>query len=86
MANFGPKPWTNPFENISIFPLFQLLVFKDYKNVFFALKYHKKHSPGLDCLKKKQDGKMANFGPKPWTNPFGKISIFHLFQLLVFIA
>ena len=29
---------------------------------------------------------MAIFGPKPWVNPFGKMSIFRLFQLLVFIA
>ena len=29
---------------------------------------------------------MAIFGPKPWVNPFGKKSIFPLFQLLVFIA
>ena len=29
---------------------------------------------------------MAIFGPKPWVNPFGKMSIFRLFQLLAFIA
>ena len=29
---------------------------------------------------------MAIFGPKPWVNPFGKMSIFRLFELLVFIA
>ena len=29
---------------------------------------------------------MAIFGPKPWVNPFGKISIFRLFQLFVFIG
>ena len=29
---------------------------------------------------------MAIFGPKPWVNPFGKMSIFLLFKLLVFIA
>ena len=29
---------------------------------------------------------MAIFGPKPWVNPFGKMSIFRLFQVLVFIA
>ena len=29
---------------------------------------------------------MAIFGPKPWVNPFGKISIFRLFKLLVLIA
>ena len=30
-------------------------------------------------------GKMAIFGPKPWVNPFGKMSIFRLFGLHVFI-
>ena len=29
---------------------------------------------------------MAILGPKPWVNPFGKISIFRLFKLHVFIA
>ena len=29
---------------------------------------------------------MAIFGPKQWVNPFGKMSIFQLFQLRVFIA
>ena len=29
---------------------------------------------------------MAIFGPKPWVNPFGKMSIFLLFELLDFIA
>ena len=29
---------------------------------------------------------MAFFGPKPWVNPFGKMSIFRLFELCVFIA
>ena len=27
---------------------------------------------------------MATFGPKAWVNPFGKTSIFSLFELLVF--
>ena len=29
---------------------------------------------------------MAIFGPKPWLNPFRKMSIFRLFEILVFIA
>ena len=29
---------------------------------------------------------MAIFGPKPWVNPFGKMSIFRLFEFFVFIA
>ena len=36
--------------------------------------------------KKKKFGKMALFGPKPWVIPFGKMPIFRLFELLVFIA
>ena len=55
------------------------------RNTFFLLEYRKTHFPLLYCLKKKF-GKMANFTPKPWTNPFGKMAIFQLFELLVFIA
>ena len=29
---------------------------------------------------------MALFLPKPWVNPFGKMSIFRLFELFVFIV
>ena len=29
---------------------------------------------------------MAIFGPRPWVNPFGKMSILALFELVVFIA
>ena len=29
---------------------------------------------------------MAIFGGKPWVNPLGKMSIFRLFELVVFIA
>ena len=35
---------------------------------------------------KEKVGKMAIFGPKPWVNPFGKISIFPLVELVVFLA
>ena len=85
MAIFGPKPWVNPLEKISIFLLFGLLVFLAWKGVSFLLEYHKRHFPGIYCLKKKV-GKMAIFGPKPWVNPLGKISIFRLFELLSLIA
>ena len=51
---------------------------------FFVLEYRKRHFPGLYCLKKRVE-KMAIFGPKPWVNPFGKMSIFWLYTLSVFI-
>ena len=85
MAIFGLKPWVNPFGKMSFFRLFELLVFIGQKGVFFGLEYRKRHFPGLYCLKKKV-GKMAIFGPKQWVSPFGKMSIFRLFELLVSIA
>ena len=32
-------------------------------------------------LNQKKIGKMAIFGPKPWVNPCGRISIFRIFEL-----
>ena len=84
MAIFGQKPWVNPFEKMSIFRLFELYFYR-LKRRFFVLVYRKRHFRGLYCLKKKA-GKMAIFGAKPWANPLGKMSIFGLFELLVFIA
>ena len=70
---------------MSIFRLFKLLVFYSLEKPFFALEYHERHFTGLYCLKKKV-GKMAIFGPNQWVNPVGKMSIFLLFELVVFIA
>ena len=70
MPILGPKPWVNPFGEMSIFRLFELLVFIAWKGVFFVLEYRKRHFPGLYSLKKKKVGNMAIFGPKPWGNPF----------------
>ena len=73
-----------PLEKCQFFhPLNFLLVLP--KKAFFLPEYGKTHFPGLYCLKKK-NGKMAIFGPKPRVNPFGKMSIFRLFELVVFIA
>ena len=52
---------------------------------FFVLEYRKTHFPGLYYLKEKL-GEIAIFAPKPWVNPFGKMSIFLFFELVVFIA
>ena len=75
----------NPLGRTSIFRLFEILVFIASKGFFFVLEYRKRHFPSLYCLKRKV-GKMAIFGPKPWVNPLGKMSIFRIFELFVFIA
>ena len=74
-----------PFGEMPIFRFFGLFVFIAWKGGFFVLEYPRRHFPGLICLKKKV-GKMAIFGPKPWLNPLGKVSIFGVFELYVFKA
>ena len=70
---------------MSIFRLLELPVFFGLERRFFVLEYPERHYPGFYCVKQKKR-KMAIFGPKPWVNPFGKMSIFRLFDLLVFLA
>ena len=74
----------SPFEKCQFFD-FKTSCFFSLEGRFFVLEYRKRYFPCLYCLKKKV-GKMAIFGPKPWVNPFGKMSIFRLFELLAFIA
>ena len=83
MAILWPKAWVKPFGKIWTFWL--LNFFYSLKRSFFVLQYRKRHFPGLYCEKKKV-GKMAIFGPKAWVNPFGKMSIFRIFQLLFFLS
>ena len=85
MANFGQKPCNNPFGKNSVIQLSQHLVFIAQKGVL-SLQNTIKHIFLAYIALKKEDGKMANFGPKPWTNPFEQNSIFRLFQLLVSLA
>ena len=84
MANFGPKPWVNPFGKMSIFRLFGLFVFIAQKGVFSFQNIIK--DIFLPYIASKKVEKMAIFGPKPWIKPFGKMSIFRLFDLLLLIT
>ena len=65
--------------------LFEVLVFKAQKGDFPFQNIVKDIFLVLIGLKRKV-GKMAIFGPKPWVNPFGKMSIFRLFEVPVFIV
>ena len=84
-AIFRPKPWVNPSGKNVSFSTFRSSFYYCLEKPFFVLEYRKRHFPGLYCLKKKL-GKMANFGPKLWVIPFGKMSVFWLFELFVFIG
>ena len=72
-------------ETSQFFEFLNFLFFYCPRRRFFVLDYRKSHFPYQYCLKK-NDGKMAIFGPKPWVNPLGKMSIFRHSELLVFIA
>ena len=85
MANFWRKPWVNPFEKMLVFWLFEAVVFIAYTCVF-SFKNMVKHIFLAYIAWKKKDEKMANFQPKPWVNPFGKKSVFRLFEAVVFVA
>ena len=76
----GQPPW----ENVNI-STFGTSCFYRLQRRFFDVEYRKGHLAGLYCPKNKV-GKRAIFGPKPWVNPFKKMSIFRLFELLVFIG
>ena len=69
------KTMGKPFWKTVNFLTFWTSCFYNPERRFFVLKYPKSHFPGLYCLKKKV-GKMAIFGPKPWVNPFRKMSVF----------
>ena len=73
-----------PWKNVN-FSTVSTSCFYSLDRRFFVLEYCKRNFPALYCLKK-NFGKMAIFGPKPWVNPFGKMWIFRLLKLLVFIA
>ena len=83
-GHFGLKKWVNPLGKMSIFRLSELLVFYSVERLFFFQNITK--DIFLASISLKKIGKTAIFGPKPWDNPLGKISIFRVFELFVLIA
>ena len=69
---------------MTIFRFFELVVFITSKGVFSFLNIVNDLFLPI-VTKKKKVGKMAFFGSKPWVIPFGKMSIFSFFELLVLI-
>ena len=71
-GQFWTKTMDYPLWKDLDFSTFSTSCYYSLQRRFFALEYHKTNFAGLHILKKKR-WKMANFGPKPWTIPFGKI-------------
>ena len=85
MAIFGPKPWINPFENMSIFRLYEFLGFIVQKDVF-SFQNIVKNSFSWPILAKKEVGKNAIFRPKKGQNytlkPLQKCQFFDFLNFL----
>ena len=84
MAICGPKPWVNSFGKIAIFRLLNFFFLKPRKA--FCRSRISLKTFSWPILPKNKIGKMAIFGLKLWVNPFRKMSMFRLFELLVFTA
>ena len=83
MAVFGTKPWARPFRKMSIFRLFELLVFISQKGIFLFQNIIKKHFAGLYCLKKKV-GNLPFLNHNHEVTPFQK-SQFFSFLIFLFL-
>ena len=81
MADFRPKPWTNPFKNKSIFCLFQLLVFKGYNGVF-SLYNIIIHIFLAYIALKREDEKFPIFDQNHGLTPLKKTQFFDFFNSL----
>ena len=81
MANFWPKPWTNPFGKISIFGVFQLRVFRAQKGVFSFQNIVKDIFLPYFIFKKKME-KWRIFGQNHGLTPLEKSQFFDFFYFV----
>ena len=74
-----------PLKKFQVFDFLNFLFLRP-NNAFFRSRISLKTFSLAILPKKKKVGKMVIFRPKPWVNLFGKMSIFRLFGLPVFVA
>ena len=84
MAIFDQNYGLTPLEKCQFFDFLNFL-FLQLRKAFFGSRISLK-TFSWPILPKKKVGKEAIFKQKPRVNPFGKMSIFRLFELHVFIA
>ena len=77
-GHFRTKTMGWPLSKKVSFSTFWTSCFYSLERRFLILEYLKRYFPNFYCLKK-EVGKMAIFGLKPWVIHFGKMSIFRLF-------
>ena len=82
-SNFPPKPWTNPLAKMQILPLFHFNIFIVLKSKF-SIHNIMKDSSGPVWSEKKENEKISNFWPKPWTNLLAENANFATFLIQYF--
>ena len=83
-GHFWTKTMGKPLWKNVNFLLLWTLCFYSLERRFFVRQYHKRHFPGLYCLKKKV-AKMAIFIPTSWVTPLEKCQ-FSTFWTLCFCS
>ena len=76
--------WLIPLAKCQFFDFLNFL-FLQPRKAFFRSRISS-NTFSWPTLSKKKNGKLAIIGPKPWVNTFGKMSIFRLFKLFLFMA
>ena len=85
MVIFGLKPWVNPFRKCPFFDFLNFL-FLYARKVSFCSRISQNTFSWSIFPKKKNVGKMAIFGLKPWVNPFRKCQFFDFLNFLFLYA
>ena len=81
MANFEPKPWTNPFEKTSIFRLLKLLVLQP-RTLFLSFQNITKHSFLFHIAQKKKLEKRPILAQNHGVTPLEKRQFFDFLNFL----
>ena len=81
---FDQNHGLTPLEKSQFFDFLNFFFFW-FRKAFFRFRILQ-NTFSWPILPKKKRQKKVIFGPKPWANPFGKISIFRLFELRFFMG
>ena len=88
---WGKWPFLNKYDGLTPMEKCQVFNFLNFffyslKKPFFRSRISEETFSRPILPKKKEIEKMAIFRQQPWVNPFEKMSIFRLLELLLFIA
>ena len=81
ISNFWSKPWSNPFGKMQILQTSYINNFLVQKVIF--LSECRRSLSFFTLVEKSHCYVISNFWSQPWTNPFGKMQILQLSNIIV---